>query len=738
MSPNHNYQRSLILFKDEIAANKLFSSFLDYIELNNSNVKGLIVIDTNMQSSETFSETYQILSRLRNIKKISHNQVSIFLGQTLDFLFIDLRKVFSPNQLCILLESVRGGGIIFILGLPESQWIKSVNPRKFRLEKSNLLNWFIENIQSNSQCILSDQSTSEIISRFNPMPFERNLGSRIEKIPVTFEQKKVIGFLIQDILDSAHPNTCSILVAHRGRGKSASVGIALSEILPTKIKTSFRVIISAPHPTNVQTIFYFIQQGLKEKQIKYRNFEDENGISEIKLTTRVRISYCWPNEINKNLKANIIVFDEAAAIPVDIIKETLKIKSKRIFISTIHGYEGAGRGFQYKILNHLRKQDLIPFSELSLSQPIRFLESDLIEQLLFSTFFLNIEPIPSEIAEKTLVANSTELLEYNDPELLFSKKGASILKNLFGVLISAHYRNQPNDLLMIADSGKHFLTGLYGKNLQENEILLVSSQLAREGSMNEQEISQTASGKFIEGNLIPSIAIRHFSKEFAKLHGLRIVRIASHPNLINKGYGRIAMELLIKRYHLFDWIGVSYGVTVQLMKFWAKFGFNAVHIRPTKTPETGEWNIVVIKPISQSSVQIVERASADFSLQFIALLKQSLYEMKPELAIQILKSCCSISDYKPRITSSGKHRLQNYLKGNLNFLLAIDIMYEIVASYFVSPSEVKLSPSQEILLISRILQGRTWGQTLGKTGLDWKSAHQLLEKAVRKIAMDFL
>ncbi len=112
--------------------------------------------------------------------------------------------------------------------------------------------------------------------------------------------------------------------------------------------------------------------------------------------------------------------------------------------------------------------------------------------------------------------------------------------------------------------------------------------------------------------------------------------------------------------------------------------------------------------------------------------------MKPELVVQILKSCCSISDYKPRITSSGKYRFRNYLEGNLNFLLAIDVMYEIATSYFVSPSEVKLSPSQEILLISRVLQGRTWGQTLGKTGLDWKSAHQLLEKAFRKISKDFL
>ena len=130
--------------------------------------------------------------------------------------------------------------------------------------------------------------------------------------------------------------------------------------------------------------------------------------------------------------------------------------------------------------------------------------------------------------------------------------------------------------------------------------------------------------------------------------------------------------------------------------------------------------------------------SADFLLQFIALLKQSLHSMSPELASHILKSCSSLSNYKVRITSSGKIRLKNYLKGNLNFLLTVDVIYELAIAYFVSPTTIKLSSSQEFLLISRVLQGRTWGQTRGRTGLNWKAANALLEKAVAKIAQNFV
>ena len=86
------------------------------------------------------------------------------------------------------------------------------------------------------------------------------------------------------------------------------------------------------------------------------------------------------------------------------------------------------------------------------------------------------------------------------------------------------------------------------------------------------------------------------------------------------------------------------------------------------------------------------------------------------------------------MTQGGKYRLKRYIEGNLNFLLAVDVLQELVVSYFVVPLELKLSPSQELVLMSRILQGRTWGQTLHKTGLKWKQANGLLQKAILRIA----
>ena len=712
-----------------------------HIKTKNTSLSGLIIVD-----NPHFFQNSDLISSFSEIKTAKFDGIPTILGITVDFLFVDLRKEFTPNKISILFETVRGGGCIFLLGHPDPKWAYSVNKKDFKPEKvltvgnsgsgSILLNWFVKNLMTNPQCRTNSISSSDVIASFNPMPYNINLETQVNNISVTEDQQKVIENLVLSLLDTKHPNSCSILVANRGRGKSASVGLSLAHILSKKGVRN--VIISSPHPMNIQTLFDFLMKGLTSRNVKYQVRNHEGWISELHISSRARISYFWPSEIETSLKTDIFVIDEAAAIPVEILKKVLKIQAKKIFVSTIHGYEGAGKSFQFKFLSYLQKQKLIHYREFSLNQPIRYLQSDLIEKLLNDSFFLEVELEPPMIKHHTLIKDSIILQEWKDPQYLFSEKGLPDLKQLFGLLVYAHYRNQPNDLLLLADSGKHFLTGIYGNDNQNNKSLLVSNQLAREGEMSDQEILKVTSGEYIRGNLIPNIAIRHFSEDFAKLRGLRIMRIATHPSLLNRGFGRLAMELQNPIFSTYDWIGVSYGATVKLMKFWRKFGFKPVHIRPIKTAETGEWNIVSIRPISDSAANIINPVSGDFLLQFIALLKQSLHSMSPELTAQILKSCSTLSRYKVRITSSGNIRLRNYLKGNLNFLLAADVIYELAKAYFILPTTVKLSPSQELLLISRVLQGRTWGQTLGRIGLNWKAANALLEKAVAKLAQNFV
>ncbi|MCK4848532.1 MAG: tRNA(Met) cytidine acetyltransferase, partial [Candidatus Heimdallarchaeota archaeon] len=370
---------------------------------------------------------------------------------------------------------------------------------------------------------------------------------------------------------------------------------------------------------------------------------------------------------------------------------------------------------------------------LRLTEPIRYLKGDPIESLMNETFFLKLERGKIESKDQFSSKNRSSFVTYPDSSELFSNENLLLLEEMIGILIYAHYRNQPNDLLLIADSNQHFLGNLSIIDSEGNKQILLACQLAREGIMDSETVNSIVKGKYIDGNLIPSIAIRHFSPIFAQLSGIRIVRIASHPDFTNKGFGRVAIEKIMKTYQNEDWIGVSCGATSKLVKFWRKFGFKVIHIRPTKSTETGEWNIVLIYPISEAAKHLVNQASRNFALQFIYLLRHSLFDIKPELAILLLRSCGNITDYRAKITQSGKYRLKRYIEGNLNFLLAVDVLQELVVSYFMMPLDIKLSSSQELVLMSRVLQGRTWGQTLHKTGLTWQEANGLLKKAILRI-----
>jgi N-acetyltransferase 10 len=94
--------------------------------------------------------------------------------------------------------------------------------------------------------------------------------------------------------------------------------------------------------------------------------------------------------------AELLVIDEAAAIPLPIVKNLLG--PYLVFMgSTINGYEGTGRSLSLKLLKQLREQSSLSKSdkasktatigsrtlcEITLSEPIRYSLQDPIESWL--------------------------------------------------------------------------------------------------------------------------------------------------------------------------------------------------------------------------------------------------------------------------------------------------------------------------------------------------------------------
>ena len=80
--------------------------------------------------------------------------------------------------------------------------------------------------------------------------------------------------------------------------------------------------------------------------------------------------------------------------------------------------------------------------------------------------------------------------------------------------------------------------------------ILCAIQVSFEGEISQKTIAeQLKRGMRPSGDLIPWTVSEQFQDDnFAQLNGMRIVRIATHPNAQGKGYGSRALDMLIKYY----------------------------------------------------------------------------------------------------------------------------------------------------------------------------------------------
>jgi tRNA(Met) cytidine acetyltransferase len=72
-----------------------------------------------------------------------------------------------------------------------------------------------------------------------------------------------------------------------------------------------------------------------------------------------------------------VIVDEAAALPVRLLESFLDAPSVA-FATTVHGYEGTGRGFSVRFRGLLEESDF-DVTSLSLAEPIRYAAGDPVE-----------------------------------------------------------------------------------------------------------------------------------------------------------------------------------------------------------------------------------------------------------------------------------------------------------------------------------------------------------------------
>jgi len=712
--------------------------------------------------AEIVSEILKAKTKKLEFELVDYKDSEEYLGTTYDMLILDLTSNLKPNDIGRLIGIVRGGGLVVLL-IPEwDEWEKTLTLFQRELAtpqhpenevrqifkkwfKRKLLEHrgiFIYNVDKRKTIKTLKEEIPEKTSKKEEMKLpEKTVYPReLYNLALTQDQINVLKLTEKFIEKPRGRKLVLVLTANRGRGKSCALGIAVAGFINElrKVKNRVRVLVTAPKPANVQSFMMLLMKSLDKLKLKYRVIERRKKIIEVK-AERFSVEYWEPINIPK-MKADLVVVDEAAGLQVPMLLKIWKEHKRIMFSSTIHGYEGAGRGFSIRFLKYIKSDPKTDLIEYEMIEPIRYSENDPIEKWQFDTLLLDAEP--EKLTPEDLKHIEEGNLIYVKPNLeeWFSKKGEHLLRQFFGIYVLAHYRNEPDDLGMMADAPHHTIRAV----MIPSGKIVCSIQLAEEGPIPEDMVDDLLRGGRIPGNIIPDRVLKHVRiREFSRTVGWRIVRIATHPDVMRKGIGSFALTNIIKEAYErgYDWVGAGFGVTEQLLRFWLKNGFLPVHMSPDRNPVSGEFTVLVLYPLSDLTKKIVEIANKSFKLKVIDALHDSYRGLETDVALLILETGVTIDpNYTPKMDPIRWDRLRIYSYGPMTYEAACDVMYELARAYFISypKFKIKLSKIEEYILVSRVLQAKSWETTANELNKKQHFIMMKLKEIAGKIAKAYL
>ncbi|XP_047123457.2 RNA cytidine acetyltransferase isoform X1 [Hydra vulgaris] len=641
------------------------------------------------------------------------------------------------------------------------------------------------------------------------------IGSIINQCKTLDQAKSVLKFI--EVISEKTLRSTVTLTAARGRGKSAAIGLALASAVTFGYSNIF---VTSPSPENLKTLFEFIFKGFDalnyQEHLDYEIIQSTNpdfnkAVVRVNIFREHRqtIQYISPTDHHKLGQAELLAIDEAAAIPLPYVKQL--IGPYLVFMSsTINGYEGTGRSLSLKLIEQLRSQSVLNKStdtgvvsnstpagrvlqELSLNESIRYANNDPVEKWLNGLLCLDASIVP-RINSGCPLPKDCDLYFINRDTLFSYHKASEVfLQRIMSLYVASHYKNTPNDLQLISDAPAHNLFCLLGPVDPEQaslpEVLCVV-QICLEGEISKDSIHNSLSrGKRASGDLIPWTISQQFNdNEFGSLSGGRIVRIATHPEFQNMGYGKRTLQQLIEYYsgcipclddqpkvvnkvdeensnlleevikprtnlpplllklserpaEKLDYLGVSYGLTPDLLRFWKNAEFVPVYLRQSPNDLTGEYSCIMLRLLQENTENSwLDLYWQDFRRRFISLLSFQFREFPASLGISMLQTKANVSGTLPinkdellfSFTKYDISRLELYAKNMVDYHLIMDLVPEVSRLYFMNKMEFQLSVVQKVILLGIGLQRKSIETLEKELTLPSSQVLGLFNKIIRK------
>ena len=632
------------------------------------------------------------------------------LGQEYDWVILNCFSGFRANAAMALSGTIRANGLMVILCPELSEWPNYADPQQinrisYGYQQKIAHSFFIQHLI----CCLGEDSAVAMLSvrKFSGKAFfvEDDLGKE------TYHEQEMAVRRICKVAQG-HRNRPLVLTADRGRGKSSALGIAAAKLMQRSAKT---ICITAPHFHTVEQVFVHNKRLLPDAVITANSVTYHSSSLTFK-----------PIDIllEDGSTVDLLLVDEASAIPVHILIKLAKKFSRIIFSSTVHGYEGSGRGFEMRFVKHLcqLKPD---FKRIHMSQPIRWYKHDTLEQFWFNTLFHNVQQGSKSVET---VNQSISCRHISKAQLLNDKK---LLADLFGLLIDAHYQTSQDDLQRLLDAPeiKCFI-------LTKGTTLYGVAQIIEEGGDSFVELADNiaACSRRVKGHLVAqNIASSYNTPTFLLARQWRISRIAIAPEQQRKGLGKQLIDYVeqqAKQHHI-KFLTASFGCNTDILKFWNKSDFLLTKLSAKPEVSSGEHSGICIKSLTNEALKIFEAIHNKFYQELLYQMDKNFQGVSEELLIQILLF--------EQTTNVGRFTnvliLRQFAFGKRAYSTCKRLLKEYL---IVNPASFsKLETQEQRLLVAALLQNLTDKNLCAKFSLSGKKQiEHALKASFGKILLD--
>jgi tRNA(Met) cytidine acetyltransferase len=569
------------------------------------------------------------------------------LGTTHDCVVVDCHDACRPNAIGRAAGAVDGGGLLVLVTPPLDEWpgrrdgfdeTLAAPPFDVDVVDGVFRRRLVDTLRAHRGVAivdvdagrvrddgLTDPAPARPPDTFGP-PADHAFPRAVYEACLTADQRDaVLG--CERLRD---PDTAVVLEADRGRGKSSAAGLAAAALAAD----GRDVLVTAPGYRNAAEVFDRAAETLAGLDALAADRREDSAAHRLDATGGGRIRF-RPPPAAADADADVLVVDEAAALPVRILESLLEVAPAACFATTVHGYEGSGRGFDVRFRDRLETgREVI---DVTLEAPIRYAAGDPVEVWLFRALLLDARP-----AADPLVADATPAAaSYERLEAAALAGDEHRLREAFGLLVDAHYRTEPNDLARLFDAPNIAIRALSVDGHPVSVALL-----AREGGLAAETREAMYAGDRVRGNMLPDVLTSQLrDPDGAVPVGVRVLRIATHPAARSRGFGstllaaveaelapdgdRPARGLLAR--DAVDYLGVGYGATPQLFDFWAANGYRTVHLSTTRNDESGEYSALMVRPISMAGRELADRHGAWFRRRIAGVLADALDDADPDV-----------------------------------------------------------------------------------------------------------